>query len=105
MADARAGAGADADVRDYVLGRFAGYAGLDPGELSEGGLTLAGVIARSEQMTNSIDLLEAFARTSNAVAQDYGVRVRLPALPLDTPVPEALQRFLGEFLQQKGGQA
>jgi hypothetical protein len=48
-------------------------------------------------MTNSIDLMEAFARISNSVRQDFGVRVRLPALALDTPTIAVLRLFLEEF--------
>jgi hypothetical protein len=59
------------------------------------------VISRSPRMTNSIDLMEAFARTANAVRKDYGVRVRLPALPLDTPTSAVLKVFLDEFDRQQ----
>ncbi|MGO4425811.1 hypothetical protein AB4Z54_45730, partial [Streptomyces sp. MCAF7] len=63
--------------------------------------TLADVIASSPRMTNSIDLMEAFARTANGLRKDYGVRVRLPALPLDTPITTVLKTFLDEFEREQ----
>ncbi|MGO4753570.1 hypothetical protein AB4212_34075, partial [Streptomyces sp. 2MCAF27] len=59
------------------------------------------VIASSPRMTNSIDLMEAFARTANGLRKDYGVRVRLPALPLDTPITTVLKTFLDEFEREQ----
>lgn len=56
-------------------------------------------------MTNSIDLMEAFARTANALRKDYGVRVRLSALPLDTPTSTVLKVFLDEFERQSQKEA
>jgi len=87
-------------VESYIRQRFAENAGLAEDELFADGVTLATVVSRSPRMTNSIDLMEAFARTANALRKDYGVRVRLPALPLDTPTTAVLQVFLEEFGRQ-----
>lgn len=90
------------DIEVYIQDAFADHAGL-PGEtLYAEDLTLAQVIARSERMTNSVDLMEAFARTANGLRKDHGIRVRLPALSLETPISEVLTIFLGEVEAQKG---
>ncbi len=88
-------------VETYIRSKFAEHAGLSEEQLFSNDVTLATVIARSPGMTNSIDLMEAFARTANALRKDYGVRVRLPALPLDTPTSSVLEVFLQEFERQE----
>ncbi|GAA1500632.1 hypothetical protein GCM10009760_62400 [Kitasatospora kazusensis] len=88
-------------VESYIRQKFAEHAGLSEDQLFVDDVTLAAVIGRSPRMTNSIDLMEAFARTANALRKDYGVRVRLPALPLDTPVSTVLKVFIEEFERQK----
>jgi len=88
-------------VESYIRRKFAEHAGLPEDEIFAAGETLASVMSRSPRMTNSIDLMEAFARTSNALRKDYGVRVRLPSLPLDTPTPTVLTVFLEEFHRQE----
>ncbi|MDX3224314.1 hypothetical protein [Streptomyces sp. ME19-01-6] len=85
------------EVEPYIRKKFAENAGLTEEQLFTADATLADVIAGSPKMTNSIDLMEAFARTANALRKDYGVRVRLPALPLDTPITTVLKTFLEEF--------
>jgi hypothetical protein len=84
----------------YIRQKFAEYSGLTDEQLFASDATLATVLASSPKMTNSIDLMEALARTSNAVRKDYGVRVRLPALPLETPTSTMLKIFLEEFDKQ-----
>lgn len=85
----------------YIRQKFAEYAGLTDEQLFADDMTLAAVISCSPRMTNSIDLMEAFARTSNSLRKNYGVRVRLPALPLDTPTSTVLKVFLEEFDRQE----
>jgi hypothetical protein len=90
-------------VESFIRQKFAEHSGLTDEQLFADDATLAAVVARSPRMTNSIDLMEAFARTSNALRKDYGVRVRLPALPLDTPTSTMLKVFLEEFDRQQKG--
>jgi len=92
-------------VGSYIRQKFAEHSGLTEEQLFADDMTLATVISRSPRMTNSIDLMEAFARTSNALRKDYGVRVRLPALPLDTPTSTILKVFLDELDRQEKGAA
>jgi hypothetical protein len=92
---------ASTEVEAYIRRNFAENSDLTTEQLHADGLTMAEVIAMSPRMTNSIDLMEAFARTSNALRKDYGIRVRLPALPLDTPVSTVLEIFLAEFTRQQ----
>lgn len=93
------------DVGPFLRRTFAEKSGLHENEVFAGDATLATVISRSPQMTNSIDLMEAFAKTGKAVQTEYGVRVRLPALPLDTPMSAVLDIFLAEVERQAGGAA
>src|SRR4051794_36746102 len=92
-------------VESYIRHTFTEHSAMTEDQLFADDVTLAAVISRSPRMTNSIDLMEAFARTSNALHQEYGVRVRLPALPLDTPTSAVLMVFLEEFERQKEGAA
>lgn len=89
------------EIEPYIRSSFAGNAGITQEQLDAEGVTLADVISLSPRMTNSIDLMEAFAKTANSVRHDYGVRVRIGALPLDTPIPEVLKAFLEEFDRQR----
>ena len=88
-------------TESYIRQKFAEHSGLTDEQLFADDMTLAAVISSSERMTNSIDLMEAFARTSNSLRKDYGVRVRLPSLPLDTPTSTVLKVFLEEFDRQE----
>jgi hypothetical protein len=44
--------------------------------------------------------MEAFAKSSNAVRKQYGIRVRLPALSLETPISRVVELFVQECHQQ-----
>ncbi|MFY1636759.1 hypothetical protein ACN27F_26360 [Solwaraspora sp. WMMB335] len=87
-------------VEVYLRQKFAEYSGLPDEQLFAVDATLATVLASSPKMTNSIDLMEALARTSNAIRQEFGVRVRLPALPLETSSQTMLKLFLEEYHKQ-----
>jgi len=93
------------EMETYIRGKFAEHVGLSETELFGEDLTLAALITRSARMTNSVDLMEAFARTSNGLRKDFGLRVRLPALSLDTPTSRVLEVFLQEAQaqQERGG--
>ena len=88
-------------VESYIRQKLTEHTDLTDEQLFGDDVTLAMVISRSPRMTNSIDLMEAFARTANSLRKDFGVRVRLPALPLDTPTPTVLKVFLEEFAEQQ----
>lgn len=89
------------ELKSYIRNRFSENVGLTEDELFGPDLTLAAIITRSEKLTNSVDLMEAFARTSNALRKEHGVRVRLPALSLETPISRVLELFVQE-VQQAG---
>ena len=89
------------DLSSYIKIRFSENVGLSQDEVFGPDLTLAALITRSEKMTNSVDLMEAFARTSNALRKEHGVKVRLPALSLDTPISQVLAVFLQEIARQQ----
>ncbi|HYH97892.1 hypothetical protein [Hyalangium sp.] len=90
------------DLKAYIQQKFCENIGLTSEEVFGPDLSLAAIMGRSEKMTNSVDLMEAFARTSNSLRKEHGIRVRLPALALDTPVSKVLEVFLQEVERQQG---
>ena len=84
------------EIRSYVCDRFAEIIGLSTAEFIDPDLSLAAIIARSDKLTNSVDLMEAFAKTANAVKKHYGFRVRLSAFALDTPISTVVNAFVAE---------
>jgi hypothetical protein len=93
------------EAESYIRRTFAENAQIPEDDLFADDMTLAAVISRSPRMTNSIDLMEAFARTSNSLRKDFGLRVRLPALPLDTSTSTVLTVFLEQLDRQGQGAA
>ena len=87
-------------IDTFVRERFAARASLPAHEIFRADVTLRDVMLLSEAMTNSVDLMEAFAATANAVKKTYGVRIRLPSYPLDTPVSTVMQA-LSEQVTEK----
>jgi hypothetical protein len=77
-------------IEHFIRERFAAKVGLGDAEIFDADLTLAEVVARSDKLHNSVDLMEAFASTANGVRKEYGVRIRLPAFPLDTRISVVL---------------
>ncbi|HYI03046.1 hypothetical protein [Hyalangium sp.] len=88
-----------ADLKDFIGRKFCENVGLSPEVLFGEDLSLGEVILRSEKMHNSVDLMEAFAKSSNALRKEYGVRVRLPALSLETPISRVMELFVQECQQ------
>jgi len=84
------------EIRSYVCEKFADTIGLTAGEFIDPDLSLAEIISRSDKLTNSVDLMEAFARTANAVKKQYGLRIRLAAFALDTPISTVVNAFVAE---------
>jgi len=76
-------------IESFIRERFSAKVGLGS-EIYDADLTLADVVARSDKLHNSVDLMEAFASTANGLRKEYGVRVRLPAFPLDTRISVVL---------------
>ena len=89
-----------ATLRAYICSKFSQHVGLAETELFGEDLTLAAVIQRSQRLTNSVDLMEAFARTANGLRKEHGIRVRLPTLALDTPISTVLEVFMSEAQAQ-----
>ena len=91
---------ADVDaLKSFISNKFCENVGLSPEEVFGSDLTLATLITRSERLNNSVDLMEAFAKTSNALRKEHGLRVRLPALSLDTRISEVVELFVKECQQ------
>ncbi|MBW4612602.1 MAG: hypothetical protein KME21_04865 [Desmonostoc vinosum HA7617-LM4] len=83
-------------MKDYICEIFAQNVGLSVAEIFEDDLTLSAIIARSNQLHNSIDLMEVFAKTANTLKKQYGIQIKLPAFSLDTPISNVLEVFLNE---------
>ncbi len=83
-------------IEKYIRAVFAASVGLKEEEVFGEDLTLAQIMSRSDKLHNSIDLMEAFARTANGLKKEHGVKVRLPAFPLDTRISVVLASFLEE---------
>lgn len=90
-------------LSDFVNERFALHTGLDVRQIVNKDYTLAEIISNSDGMNNSLDLMEAFARTANDLKKHYGVRIRLPSFPLDTRISVVL-RALGDQLSETEAQ-
>jgi hypothetical protein len=91
---------ADVDeLKAFISKKFCEHVGLTPDEVFGVDLTLATLITRSQRLNNSVDLMEAFAKTSNALRKEHGLRVRLPALSLDTRISEVVELFVKECQQ------
>lgn len=84
-------------VDKYIRAVFAASVELKEEEIFGENLTLSQVLSRSKKLHNSVDLMEAFARTANGVKRDYGVKIRLPAFPLETSISDVLASFLSEI--------
>lgn len=83
-------------MKDFICQNFASNVGISTDEIFENNLSLSEIIARSETLHNSLDLMEAFAKTANALNKEYGIKVRLPAFSLDTSISTVLDVFLAE---------
>jgi hypothetical protein len=84
------------DIQDYICEKFSEHVAIERAVLFGEDLSLSMIILRSSKLRNSVDLMEAFAKTANALRKERGVRVRLPTLALDTPISKVLQVFLDE---------
>ena len=91
----------DQDLRAFIQETFAFEVGLARTDILTDGLTMADVVRQSPKIVNSVDLMECFARTSNAVRKKLGIRVRLPAYPLDTPITTIVDAFIEQVAQQR----
>jgi hypothetical protein len=84
------------DLRRYISAKFCEVVKLAEEQVIGANLTLREIIGVAPGMTNSVDLMEAFAKTANALRKDHGLKVRLPTVPLDSRVAEVLDLFLEE---------
>lgn len=88
------------ELKVYISRKFCENVGLTLEEVFGPDLTLGAIVTRSSRLNNSVDLMEAFARTSNALRKDHGVRARLPALSLETHISEVMELFVQECARQ-----
>ena len=87
-------------LQTYIESKLCDSVRLSHDELFKVDVTLAEVVTRSGWMTNSVDLMEAFARAANALRKDHGIRVRLPALTLDTPMSKVVLLLVEQIERQ-----
>ncbi len=88
-------------LSSYISTKFSLHVGIPEAELFGEDLSLAAIIRRSDRLTNSVDLMEAFARTANGLRKEHGIRVRLPTLSLETPISTVLSVVLSEAQAQR----
>ena len=88
------------DLRRYISAKFCEVVKLPEEQVLGADVTLREIIGVAPGMTNSVDLMEAFAKTANALRKDRGLKVRLPTVPLDSRVAEVLEIFLAEAERQ-----
>lgn len=81
-------------LKAYAYERFSEHVGLSVGYVRDDDPTMSEVIENADGLINSVDLMEAFAKTSNDIHAQHGIRIQLPALPLDTPMSEVMRQFI-----------
>lgn len=81
-------------MEEFLRATFAENAGLPASLIFDNDLTLAEILSRSDRMHNSVDLIEAFARTANALEHQYGVRIGLPMFSLDSRISAIMASIL-----------
>jgi hypothetical protein len=80
-----------------IISCFCECAGLDATHVTAADPTLGDIVRDSDQMHNSVDLMEAFAKTSNRIKKEHGVRLRLPAYPLDTRLSVVVDALVAQL--------
>lgn len=85
------------ELTKFIRTAFSYSVNLDECLIFDQDLSLGQIMSQSEKLHNSVDLMEAFAKVANQVRRTYGVRVRLPAFPLETRVSEVLAMFVAEI--------
>lgn len=96
-----------AGLKSSIAAKFSAVVGLPEEALVGKNLTLREIIGAAPGMTNSVDLMEAFAKTANWLRKEHGLRVRLPTLPLETPIADVLDAFMAEAereIARQGGE-
>jgi len=89
----------ESTIRIHLRETFSTVVNLPPDDLYGSNLTLSEIMARATGFTNSVDLMEAFARCAKSTKQRFGIRLRLPALPLDTRINEVIELFVAQALE------
>lgn len=89
-------------LKEIVQDIFAQAVGLSHETLYGSDLTLGQIIDQSA-MTNSIDLMEALGKTALGIKQQYGISIRLPQLPLDTPISAVIAKVLDLMASSQKG--
>jgi hypothetical protein len=84
------------DTRGFVRNALAAAFAMPEAAVFGPDLTLAAVLAASPRLSNSVDLMEAFAKAANALRKRSGAVIRLPAFSLDTPVSAVIDSILAQ---------
>jgi hypothetical protein len=81
-------------LRHMMMSKLAEAVGLTPDAISALDLTLGGLLSASSRLHNSVDLMEALAKAVNVVRRELGVKLRLRAFTMDTPIPRVIDSFV-----------
>jgi hypothetical protein len=91
------------ELTKYIQLALSAHVNLAVEQIFEADISLSQLMFASDRLVNSLDLMEVFARVANGLRKDYGLTVRLPAFPLETPVSTVMDALLSETLQPSAG--
>lgn len=83
-------------LRQLIASKIAEAVALAPEAIYPPDLTLTGILSASERLHNSVDLMEALAKAVNAARRELGVKLRLQAFTMDTPISRVVESFIAQ---------
>jgi hypothetical protein len=90
------------NLEDLVLKTFSKHVSIDQETLIAQNMSMSSILETSDKLVNSVDLMEAFAATSNSLYREIKIKVKLPVLPLSTPIIDVLGMFVDQAMEQMG---
>jgi hypothetical protein len=81
-------------LRLLLTTKFAEAVQLAPEVIFPPDLTLTAILSASDRLHNSVDLMEALAKAVNAARRELGVKLRLRAFTMDTPISRVVESLL-----------
>jgi len=79
---------------NFAIQTFAEVVQLQEEDLKNKNYSLIEIVANSEILINSVDIMEAFAKTANRIKREFGIKVRLPSLPMDTAILDVMAALI-----------
>jgi hypothetical protein len=91
-------------LRQLIALKIAEAVALAPEAIFPPDLTLTGILSASERLHNSVDLMEALAKAVNAARRELGVKLRLQAFTMDTPISRVVESFIAQARSAANGE-